>query len=294
MKRIVCILMLLMLFFPLLSLPLSADTGPKPSLRIRFENMPDAVFYGAIFSEGERPMPDVTEREETEGLKAARKILAAYEDEDGFLFDGNAMACVSDAGSLSWTYYPPERFKVVLYFPETERIVVSEICERYAFDTYYTVNMVGEGMDAPRYDESLSNDDRIKAYRSYELGRELLGLAARILITLACEMLLALLLGFVEKRALLLLLWVNLATQIALNLLLNLIHFLEGNDAFFIGYVLLELLVFAVEAFLYCRLMKTRETAPRSNRFYIGYAFAANLLSFVVGLGVALYLPGLF
>lgn len=294
MKRIVCIICVFFLLFALLSLPASADTGPKPSLRIQFENIPDAVFYGAILSDGRCPSPDLLEREESDGLREAREAIAAYEDADGFLFHEYAIACVSDTGRLSWTYYPPERFKVILYFPETERIVVSEICERYAFDTYYTVNMVGEGMDALRYDKSLSNDDRIEAYRSYEMGQELLGLGARVLITLACEILLALLLGIVEKRALLLLLWVNLFTQIALNLLLNLIHFLSGNNAFFVGYVLLELLVFVGEALLYCRLMKKSETAPRSNLFYIGYAFAANLLSFVMGLGAALYLPGLF
>lgn len=294
MKRMICIFLSFFLLSSLFILPLSADTGPKPSLRIRFENMPDAVFYGTILSDGKSPSPDLLEREESEGLEAAREAISAYEDEDGFLFDAYAIACVSETGTLSWTYYPPERFKVLLYFPETERITVSEICQRYAFDTYYTVDMKGTDMDALRYDEAMSNDDRISAYRSYEVGQELLGLISRIVITLAAEMLLAFLLGFSERRALLLLLWVNLATQVLLNLFLNLIHFLEGNDAFVIGYILLELLVFATEAFLYCRLMKTRENAPRSNRFYIGYAFAANLFSFVAGLGTALYLPEVF
>jgi hypothetical protein len=41
-------------------------------------------------------------------------------------------------------YYPPEDFKILLYFPADDRFAVSEeACERYAFDSYYQVNLSG-------------------------------------------------------------------------------------------------------------------------------------------------------
>ena len=65
------------------------------------------------------------------------------------------------------TYYPPPKFKILLYYPETETFVSSGIYERYAFDTYYTVDMNGMDIGSMEYNEGMSTSGRLNAYRSY-------------------------------------------------------------------------------------------------------------------------------
>lgn len=46
----------------------------------------------------------------------------------------------TETSEFKWTYYPPQRFKILVYFPETDSFAVSGIYERYAFDSYYKVD----------------------------------------------------------------------------------------------------------------------------------------------------------
>jgi len=150
------------------------------------------------------------------------------------------------------------------------------------------------GIGSVDYNEDLSNDDRLNAHRSYQWQQEVISLAARILITIALEMGVALLFGFRGKKALLLLVSVNTVTQIILNVLLNIINFSAGQAAFVTGYVMLELAVFAFEAVLYSVLMKKLGDKPKPTWFYVVYALVANAVSFGAGLVIANILPGIF
>ncbi len=70
-----------------------ADTGPKPSVTVNFENLPDEPAYGTLLcrepsrgpysSERDDYVP--TERDEVTDL-AVWEAFRAYEDADGFYF----------------------------------------------------------------------------------------------------------------------------------------------------------------------------------------------------------------
>ena len=201
---------------------------------------------------------------------------------------------MSETKKIEWTYYPPDSFKILLYYPETQSFVVSGIYERYAFDAYYTVDMDGINIGSVAYDEERSTDERIEAYRSYPYTQEVLSLAARIVITILMEMGIALLFGFRRKKQLLLLIGVNTATQILLNVLLNGTNYNAGLLAFVGFYILLELVVFVLEAILYCIWMKKFSAQPRKNWFYVLYSLVANGVSFGAGILIARWLPGIF
>ena len=126
-----------------------------------------------------------------------------YKDKDGYYFLQEGWL-VSETKKIEWTYYPPNNFKILLYYPETQTFVVSGIYEKYAFDTYYTVDMDGIDIGSVEYDEKLSTNERIEAYRSYNYRQELLSLAARIVLTILAEMAVGLLFGFRNKKQLLL------------------------------------------------------------------------------------------
>lgn len=293
--RVLCALFV----FMALPVTIHADIGPKASVRIQFKNMPDELCYGTLLSEKESTGPASV----WDGIKEhARKdeetadiwnAFVNYKDPDGYYYLQQHDK-VSDTNEIAWTYYPPNRFKILLYYPETGTFVSSGIYERYAFDTYYTVDMDGIDIHDVEYNEELSTNERIEAYRSYEYRQEMIGLAVRIVLTIVIEMLVALLFGFREKKQLVILAVVNIITQILLNVGLNIINYNSGAMAFTIFYVLLEVVVFIVEAILYCTLLKKASMKKKKNGYYVLYSFIANLVSFIAGMIIANVIPGIF
>ena len=167
--------LLFYMIFAVTALPITAkaDMGPKPSVRIQFKNMGDDLCYGTLLSKekctGPAQVWDGTVRNEQLYYDLDRSIWKSfvdYKDPDGYYFLQRGWT-VSETGEIAWTYYPPQDFKILLYYPETGIFVSSGSYERYAFDTYYTVDMEGVQIGSVEYNENLSTNERINAYRSY-------------------------------------------------------------------------------------------------------------------------------
>ncbi len=300
-----------MLMFIFLPVSVNADFGPKASAHIKFENMGDELCYGTLLSENRSTGPysawdgkddgiyyekDGEYKNGSEWSEEELKIwraFAEYEDTDGYFFL-QVVWSVSESKGIDWDYYPPTNFKILLYYPETGRFAVSNICERYAFDTYYKVEMSGVDIGSAEYNEELSGNERIEAYRNYQLKHEIISLVARIVITIIIETCVALLFGFRKKRALMYITLINTVTQIVLNVLLNLINFGYGQMAFVFGYILLEIVVFAIEAAAYFMLRSRLTEKEKPCLFYVLYSFVANAVSFAAGLVAANIFPGIF
>lgn len=288
---LLCVLMV-SLFLPFEA---HADMGPKPSVNISFENMGEELCYGTLLSRTDSTGPysawDGTEEGKVLEQRFPEEIwtaFAAYEDPDGYYFLQTGWLC-SETKELSWTYYPPSEFKILLYYPETGTFVTSEAYERYAFDSYYTVNMAGvepEGEGLIRL--------RLLARRSYDYTWEAVSLLCRIVITILLELLVAAGFGFREKKQLLLILAVNAVTQITLNVLLNVINYDQGGLAFMLFYVLFELVVVVMEAVAFSIFLRriSEENVPRWKP--VVYGLTANTLSFAGGWLVARWVPGIF
>ncbi len=294
--------------FLLFPISAKADIGPKPSVRVQFENMGNELCYGTLLSERETTGPySVWDGNESRILcgdlgEEVWRAFVEYEDTDGYYFLQEGWQ-VSETKEIEWTYYPPDSFKILLYYPEKDTFVVSDIYEKYAFDSYYTVDMDGMDMDSVEYDEEKSTDEvldayrgEIEAYRTHNHRIEVLSLIARIILTIIIEIVVAIMFGIRKKKQLLLLIGVNTATQIILNLLLNLMDDQYGTGAvlFFFLYILAELFVFAIEAVVYCLFMNKWTDTPKKKRVYIVYALVANVVSFGLGLIIAQVLPEIF
>jgi len=287
-KRVISLILCVLLFFSL-SVTAFADMGPKPSVRVTFTGVGDEIYYGTLLSDrrstgpssawdGKAPYPDYRWRE---NQKEIWEKFIAYEDPDGFYFLQEWWEC-SENDQLNWTYYPPSTYKILLYFPESDCFCVSPIYERYAYDSYYTVDL------------SDSESGEIFAQRSYNYGIEIVSLIARIVLTLALELLIALLFGYRQKRLFLFLTAVNVITQIALNVALNIINYNMGSMAFTVFYVLLEIAVFIVEAVIFVKGVRRFGDPEQSRGKAVGYAFIANAASFAFGLWLAHIIPGIF
>ena len=262
MRKWLTILICLVLAVSLFPITASADTGPKPSVRITFENLGNEECWGTLLSSKESTGPssawngkeeDAQHNENPNGYYSYQKFgydiwkaFVDYAENDDFYFLQEAWQ-INETKELAWTYYPPNEFKILLYFPETGEYAVSGVYERYAFDSYFTVNMDGVKLSVD-YNEELSSDERINAYNSYNYRVEILALIARIIITIIIEMAIALAFGYWEKKQLLLLAGMNAGTQIILNVLLNIINYNSGRIAFVLFYILFEIIVAIIEA----------------------------------------------
>lgn len=311
---ILCAVTVFAASFALLPSVVYADTGPKPSVHVKFKGLGDGLCYATLLSRNKSTGPSSAWNGNEESARHNEnerypyellgyddwKAFVEYKDPDGFYFLQEAWQ-VNDSRELAWTYYPPDEFKVLIYFPESGKFAVSEICERYAFDSYFTVSMENVDIGSIEYDEILSSDARLKAYRSYNYGMEIFSLFVRILITIIIEMAIALLFRYTAKKQLILLAAVNLVTQVILNVLLNLINYNSGQTMFVVFYILLELIVFAIEAVVYYHYLNYfasdydyKADNRRVNRRAVLYAFVANAASFIIGLLIANLIPGIF
>ena len=301
-RRIGIILLCMILLFTMLPTTAVADIGPKPSVEIQFTGVEEGVTYYATLlsyhkSTGRASAWDGNPLDSKEG-DPIWKAFVDYKDSDGYYFLQEYWDCTGK-DQFRWGYYPPTPFKVLCYFPETDTYAVSEIYERYAFDTYYKVD--------------LSEVSVLKAKKNYDYTWETISLVARIVITILLEMGLAMMFGYRHKKQLRFLAAVNIVTQILLNILLNVLNFRIGHWAFVFYYVLLELLVILMESILYVLVLPKmslsitkdrieavetgkKVSVPKTiqKRYTVIYAVVANVASFAIGLLVARLVPGIF
>lgn len=295
----------------------SADTGPKPSVRVTFENMGDELCYATLLSKTRSTGParawDGTEDGKDIFYSADETVwraFAEYEDPDGFYFL-QWFWRADEKKTLNWTYYPPQVFKILLYYPERttndgaagNAFCTSDVLERYAFHSYFSVDMRNV------QSETIGTSAKISATKSYDYSAELPGFFVRLFATLGAEILLALIFGLRAKRAFFTVTAANVVTQILLNLLLNVQLRINNIYGIFTLYFFAELGVFLAEAALYCFVLGRRKNGENdvsgcgkdektlafySKKRLILYAFTANLVSFCIGLPLAYLFPSAF
>ncbi len=176
---------------------------------------------------------------------------------------------VSEEKEISWTYHPPYLFKVLLYYPESDTFLVSDTHVRYAFDTYYAVDMRKADMTGAEI-------------LPVQYGPYVKWLALRVAATVLLELGLAWLYGFRKKEQYKLLLSTNVATQVALNLLLTVnTRYMLVNAT--LCYFFLELAVIIGETLVYNTKLRRIDDRERPGDFYLKYAIVANLASLLCG-----------
>ena len=90
----------------------------------------------------------------------------------------------------------------------------------------------------------------------------------------------------------------NVVTQVALNLALNIVNYNLGALSFIIAFFLFEVIVFVIEAIVYS-IFIGRVSAPQRKgiefkALCIAYALIANLASYAAGFAIAQLFPGMF
>mgnify|MGYP006956048187 CR=1 FL=1 len=305
----------------------NADTGPKPSVHVTFANMGDELCYGTLLSKTPSTGParawDGTEEGKyllDDGNESVWRALVDYKDSDGYYFL-QWFRRVDESKTLDWTYFPPQEFKILLYYPEratndtastagaagvAKAFASSGALERYAFHSYFFINMADT---AGETNGELIAAIPLNATENYDYSAEIFGFFVRFFVTLGVETLLALAFGLRTKRAFFTVLTANGVTQILLNIVLNVrLHF-NNIYGIFPLYFLAEICIFLAEAALYCVVLGKRKNGENnsfdgekngktvaiySKKRLIFYALTANLVSFLIGLPLAYLLPAAF
>ena len=261
------------------ALPAAADMGPKPSVEVVFQGLEGQRFYATLLGNVTQYGPWSAKEEylDWRGDPEAWEAFVRYPEPEGWYFLGNYADC-TEIGRFVWSYYPPETFYILVWLPEEDRYLCStEPVSRYAFDSRFTVTVAGEGLTVRS---------------SYDYAGEVLGLLVRAALTIALETAAAwLLFGLRRRDQLALILKVNLVTQLALNILLNLCSYFSGPLLTVLVYGLLELLVFFTEGLVYARRLRWAENQKPHPWLY---ALGANAVSFAAGWELAHWLPGVF
>lgn len=278
-KRIFVMLLCVMLLVPALALTARADCAPKPTTSVTVHGgggermvltlLADTEQYALHSAIGKEESVDDWYQALTDQEEEAWNAFRDYEDPDGFFFWG---LVYSD--KVDWTYYPPERFKVAVYYPDFDVLLVSEeIFERYAFQSDFRVYLPALGENA----RSGVLDMELKQQTDW--FAEIMGFLLRAALTLVIELGLAWLWGYSDKGQLRVVLRVNLLTQVGLNLLLWLWYYLDGPVAAMLRLIIAEIVVLIVEALLYLRRLPDRGSKART----VFYTLAANAASVWLG-----------
>ena len=290
-QRMAAVLLFCLLALSLwIPFPTYADMGPKPSVRVNFQNLGDEPCYATLLASEPSYMPwhAWEEGEDTDYFgsdPAVWQAFVEYEDADGYYFLQYAKQ-VNEQKTFAWTYYPPKNFKLLLYFPETDTFLVSGCYQKYAFDSVYTVDLSAR-------DDGLLVLERGEKVKS----QDLLFFGIRVVLTIAIEMVVAVIFGFRRRGQIVFLVILNILTQVFLNLILLAVGTDGGSFVVIkqmLVYFLLEIVVFLVEAVADAIFLRRLSEPKRTRSYCVLYAFAANAASFMAGEILVFLLPAIF
>ena len=277
-RRIFSWILLLLLLVPVAAVTVSADCGPKPSTLITVRTGAGERCIVTLLAQGDGwgPYTMVQPDDVPSDWNARNKLqeeawyaFRDYRDPDGYHFWGQVYE-----GSVTWGYFPPEEFKVAVYYPDYDLLWVSEDSyERYAFHSDYRLNLPALGAGAQ------SGETDMVLHKTSDLPAEVFGFLFRVLLTLALELGMARVFRLNEKRQRALILRVNLLTQVGLNLLLWIWYFFDGPLAAMLRLALAEILVLVTEGVIYLRRLRIDESRLK----ILGYTILANLASVTIG-----------
>lgn len=288
-RRLFCGSILALLLVCLLPLWAAADTGPKPSITVTPEGFGEDACYLTLLSQTETTGPwskqeSFAASKDSYGYPEADEAIWTafndYQDAEGFFFLG-CYGEVTGGQMFCWSYYPPDTFKVLAYFPDSGTFAVGPVTERKEFSARYTVSPSETG-------ETLL----IEKARNQEAENK--SFVGRLVLTLALELAVAVVFGFRAKRQIITIVCMNLITQVGLNQAITHLFPVVSSRCYWPGLLVLEVLIFLVEGAVYAKLLPRWKKDPAAVCHPWGYALAANVASFGVGLILARLIPGMF
>lgn len=305
MKKLFKLFILLSIFlsFTFVGIKASADTGPKPFVKISVNGECEGM-YMTLLSKNEHSGPWSKDNSYTKNdgkLENAELKFSNYVDSDNFNYL-HFIDSIEDH-EFKWTYYPPQTFKILIYDSINDKLLTNnQIYERYQFASTYRVlinndkiNMMIENEPEKIVNDTIVSDQAYQVIKEPNQGNEIGNFFIRLLICLTIEMIIAVIFGF-RRFELLLIFGTNVLTQVLLNIGLNaFVHFNGFNVLGLIPiYVLLEfavlLIEFAIYAIFMYKIEKKKEMNYKSVTRILLYTLTANVASLLLGFWILSYI----
>ncbi|MDE6731256.1 MAG: hypothetical protein K2J77_00070, partial [Oscillospiraceae bacterium] len=143
-KALVFISVMICVFFSL-GVNAFADMGPKPSVTVYVNGVEDGrEYYVALIEKREYDEKYANKNDEVQNK------INEFARADGYSIGNHPVEKpyhkMTGQDSARWGYMPPQTFKILLYFPDNESFLVSEVQDKYAFNSYYTVEVNGDSL----------------------------------------------------------------------------------------------------------------------------------------------------
>lgn len=234
--------------------PVYADTGPKPSVNLTISGIKNKTYYVTLLSKVKSYGPyssidNINDYKNDDDFEIIKKF---YNYKDNYYFLNYFDDCSED-NQFSWSYYPPEDFKILIYIKDDNKFICSDTLSKYAFNSNYNIK--------------ISNND-INVSKANSTNFNIKGFALRLVITILVELFIAYLFKFKEWKIIVIIIITNIITQLGLNIALNYL-----NNLF-----LLEFIITIIESFIY------KNTFNKDNKKVIIYGISANYVSYIIGL----------
>ena len=280
MKKLLIFLTCLLMFYPS---HVFADSGPKPSVKITIHGLQEKAYVTLLSKEASTGPFGVYEKDEENnhfnnefGPDEVWKAFINYQDKDGFYFISYFQECTD---TFQWNYYPPNEFKVLIYFPKSQSFITSsKSYERYAFESFYTISL---DQQSSLMTQKGTHEVDMDIKQEIFFNEVTYHFIERVVVTILIELLIALCFQIKKKRELKIIVLTNIVTQILLNFMLQMLSVYYISVFAFLCYTLLEIAVIYIEAKVYQKYMK-----DRSKGELIGYATVANILSLLIGFAI--------
>ncbi len=294
---LICFIVLIAVCMPKVAY---ADIGPKPSIHVDFVGAGEQEYWATLIGRtggpwgeynGNNARYEVGDKEYDAWLK-----FIEFSRENNLFFTQFVQNC-TETDKLSWTYYPPYEFKVLVYFPESDTFAISGDLERYRFDSYFTVDLKSAT------ESNVGNLYLISARTSYDYIGEILKLLMRIAITMIVELGICCLFGILKKQKIWqkvsFILVVNFITQLLLNVVMYLSNYTGFGLAIIGIFILSEIIITAIESVAYAiyfvRILPMDDKEKKKTRIKsIIYGITANITTMILGIVLSIHIPTIF
>ena len=222
--------------------------------------------------------PETVIKNMNEGTDDIHRRFESFSDTGGLYYNG-WYGIAEGNTEHRFNMYLTEKFRVLVYFPDNDKLIMTEVKEPYAIESRFSVAVT---------------DDSAELSSNFNIVWNFIALAVRMAVTIGLELLIALAFRFRGKKQLLPVLFVNIFTQVGLNLGMNLYH-IYHNDflTLVVYYFLWETAVLVVETVAYGVIYKLSKQPISVSRSTV-YALTANFVSFVASPFIAALLGPTF
>ena len=173
---------------------------------------------------------------------------------------------VSDGEQILMPYNTPDVFKIVLYYPESNRFVTTRVAQKFADINRFVAN----------YD---LDNDIFQMHRIFFIPKDFIAFALQFIISIAAIILLGRSFDYRKKEELKVITFASVISLLVLNILTLLIRVFVGLETILYSYIALSLLSFIIQCSIYSKRLAFDDDVIDKERPIV-FAFSSNAVAF--------------